>query len=244
MAVAETAVVPFAFKLEFESGAKSPRHREGRATQRNAANTIFCPLKRLIRKIRKMECAGTATICMTFQSSVQREQALTAIVEKYRTRLLSFIRARLRDQSEAEDVLQDVFAEFVEAYDLGEAIEKVSAWLARVAQNKILDRFRRQKIQSEYRESALATDRPEHQKFASRPDEQWMRTWLRAEIVNALEMLPDDQRDVFVKHELEGRTFAEIAAESGVGMNTLLSRKRYAVLFLRNQLKEIYDELE
>jgi RNA polymerase sigma factor (sigma-70 family) len=77
-----------------------------------------------------------------------------------------------------------------------------------------------------------------------RPDEEWMRRWLRRQVVDALELLPQDQRDVFVKHELEGKTFAEIASKSGVGVNTLLSRKRYAVLFLRNQLKEIHDELE
>ena len=140
-------------------------------------------------------------------------------------------------------MLQDVFAEFVEAYELGQAIETLGAWLVRVAQNKILDRFRRRKTQRDYEASVLATGNTE-QTSASRPDHEWMRAWLRTEIVNALEMLPEEQRDVFVKHELEGKTFAEIATETGVSMNTLLSRKRYAVLFLRNQLKEIYDELE
>jgi len=172
-----------------------------------------------------------------------REQTLTTLIGSHRARLLSIIRKRIRDQVEAEDVLQDVFAEFVEAYDLGQAIEALGGWLVRVAQNKILDRFRRQKTQSNYRASVLATADTE-QMSASRPDDEWMRAWLRAEIVTALEMLPEEQRDVFVKHELEGKTFAEMAAETGVSVNTLLSRKRYAVRFLRNQLKEIYDELE
>jgi len=173
----------------------------------------------------------------------EREQALTALIESHRTRLLSIIRKRIRDQVEAEDVLQDVFAEFVEVYDLGQAIEVLGAWLVRVAQNKILDRFRRRTTQSNYEASVRAATNAE-QTSVSRPDDEWMHAWLRAEIVNALEMLPREQRDVFVKHELEGRTFAEMAAETGVSMNTLLSRKRYAVRFLRNQLKEIYDELE
>jgi len=149
----------------------------------------------------------------------------------------------MQDQIEAEDVLHDVFVEFVEAYDLGHAIETAGAWLVRVAQNKIVDRFRRRKTQAEYRNAVRATgERGEN--LPLRPDEEWMRSWLRNRIADALELLPPQQRDVFVKHELEGKTFAEIAAESGVGVNTLLSRKRYAVLFLRNQLKEIYDELE
>jgi RNA polymerase sigma factor (sigma-70 family) len=173
----------------------------------------------------------------------KREQVLTALIESHRGRLLSIIRKRIRDQVEAEDVLQDVFAEFVEAYDLGQAIEALGAWLVRVAQNKILDRFRRRKTRSDYEASVLATVNAEQTSLA-RPDDEWMRTWLRAEIVNALEMLPQEQRDVFVKHELEGKTFAEMATETGVSVNTLLSRKRYAVRFLRTQLKEIYDELE
>jgi RNA polymerase sigma factor (sigma-70 family) len=193
-----------------------------------------------------MEIASVAEarICVSDPIRTEkRQQALTALIESHRARLLSIIRNRIRDQVEAEDVLQDVFAEFVEAYDLGQAIEALGAWLVRVAQNKILDRFRRRKTQSEYEASVRATANPE-QPSVSRPDDEWMRAWLRAEIFNALEMLPKEQRDVFVMHELEGKTFAEMATETGVSLNTLMSRKRYAVRFLRNQLKEIYDELE
>jgi len=191
-----------------------------------------------------MATTANATIGMSDPTRTsERQQTLTALVEKHRARLLRIIRERIQDQIEAEDVLHDVFVEFVEAYDLGRAIETVSAWLVRVAQNKIVDRFRRRKTQAEYRAAVLAkVERNENS--PRRPDEEWMRSWLRTRIVDALELLPPQQRDVFVKHELEGKTFAEIAAESGVGVNTLLSRKRYAVLFLRNQLKEIYDELE
>jgi len=193
-----------------------------------------------------MEMATMADprICLSDSTEAsKRQQTLAELVEKHRVRLLGIIRERMQDQIEAEDVLHDVFIEFVEAYDVGYAIETVSAWLVRVAKNKIVDRFRRRKTQAEYRNAVLATgERGEN--LPSRPDEEWMRSWLRNRIVDALELLPTQQRDVFVKHELEGKTFAEIAAESGVGVNTLLSRKRYAVLFLRNQLKEIYDELE
>ena len=193
-----------------------------------------------------MEMATMADprICLTDSTEAsKRQQTLAELVEKHRVRLLGIIRERMQDQIEAEDVLHDVFIEFVEAYDLGYAIETVSAWLVRVAKNKIVDRFRRRKTQAEYRNAVLATgERGEN--LPSRPDEEWMRSWLHNRIADALELLPPQQRDVFVKHELEGKTFAEIAAESGVGVNTLLSRKRYAVLFLRNQLKEIYDELE
>ena len=193
-----------------------------------------------------MEMATMADprICMSDSTEAsRRQQTLTELVEEHRVRLLGIIRERMQDQIEAEDVLHDVFIEFVEAYDLGYAIETVSAWLVRVAKNKIVDRFRRRKTQAEYRNAVLATgERGEN--LPSRPDEEWMRSWLRNRIADALELLPPQQRDVFVKHELEGKTFAEIAAESGVSVNTLLSRKRYAVLFLRNQLKEIYDELE
>jgi len=163
-----------------------------------------------------MEMATMADprICMSDSTEAsKRQQTLTELVEKHRVRLLGIIRERMQDQIEAEDVLHDVFIEFVEEYDLGHAIETVSAWLVRVAQNKIVDRFRRRKTQAEYRNAVLATgERGEN--LPSRPDEEWMRSWLRNRIADALELLPPQQRDVFVKHELEGKTFAEIAAES------------------------------
>ena len=179
---------------------------------------------------------------------LKRERAIADAVETHRAPVLSVIRKRIRDQVEAEDVYQEVFAEFIEAYDLGIAIETLGAWLVRVAQNKILDRFRRQKTRDEHRAAVLAEgaarEASEGPGGASRPDDEWMRRWLRGEIVNAVERLPPEQREVFVKHELEGKSFEEIAAETKVGVNTLLARKRYAVTFLRRHLRRIHDELE
>jgi RNA polymerase sigma factor (sigma-70 family) len=144
------------------------------------------------------------------------------------------------DQAEAEDIAQDVFAEFVEAYDLGVAIETIGAWMIRVARNKVLDRFRRRKTQEEYR---LQTESSTEDEEAADPGNDWLRESLRKGIIAALEELPPEQRDVFIRNELEGKSFEEIAAETGVGVNTLLARKRYAILALREHLKEIYDEL-
>lgn len=170
-----------------------------------------------------------------------RDREVAELVKNQRGRLLSFINRQVRDRFEAEDVFQDVITEYLEAYDLGEAIESLSSWLVRVAQNKIVDRFRRKKIRTDYQESLI--EQPSEDS-GERPDDEWERAWLRTEILEGLSLLPDDQREVFVKHELEGKSFEEISTETGVGVSTLLSRKRYAVLFLREYLKEIYDEYE
>jgi RNA polymerase sigma factor (sigma-70 family) len=173
-------------------------------------------------------------------SSSTRNRALTETVESQRARLMSVIRRMIGDQAEAEDIAQDVFAEFVEAYDLGVAIETIGAWMIRVARNKVLDRFRRRKTQEEYR---LQTESSTEDEEAADPGNDWLRESLRKGIIAALEELPPEQRDVFIRNELEGKSFEEIAAETGVGVNTLLARKRYAILALREHLKEIYDEL-
>lgn len=175
---------------------------------------------------------------MSSTSVKNREQDLAAAVETHRGRLRSAIRRLVRDQAEAEDVLQDVFAEFVETYDLGQAIEAWGAWLMRVAQNKVRDRFRRRKSQDAYQAQESGQEK------SVSGDQDWMRERFRGQILDALEKLPEEQRDVFIKHELEGKTFEEIAEETGVNMNTLLSRKRYAILALREELKESYDELD
>ncbi|HTL12634.1 MAG TPA: RNA polymerase sigma factor [Bdellovibrionota bacterium] len=175
---------------------------------------------------------------------MKRDEALTAAVEIHGERLLSVIQRRVRDRAEADDIYQEVFEEFVEAYDLGVVIETLGAWLARVAQNKILDRFRRRKTRKAHRDAVVAEAGSAEPTSAERPDEDLTRRLLRSEIAEALDMLPKEQREVFVKHELEGKSFEEIARETGVKVNTLLSRKRYAVNFLREHLKEIYDGLE
>lgn len=178
------------------------------------------------------------------------DRDITAIVMRERTRLVSFIRRRIRDPDDAEDILQDVFHEFVQAYRLPAPIEQASAWLFRAARNRIVDRFRKKKEQplaelfdtddadSEYRLDLVL---PAHD---TGPDARYARTVLLGALQDALDELPANQRDVFIAHELEGRSFKEMAAQSGVALNTLLARKRYAVLHLRARLQPVYDELD
>jgi RNA polymerase sigma factor (sigma-70 family) len=179
------------------------------------------------------------------------DREITATVLRERTRLGKFIRRRVRDRADADDILQDVFSEFVEAYRLPAPIERASAWLFRVARNRIIDLFRKKREQSlegmgaqtmaeggEYRLDLLlpAAD--------GSPEATYARSVLLTEMQAALDELPADQREVFVAHELEGMSFKELTQRSGVPLNTLLARKRYAVLHLRDRLQSIYDELE
>lgn len=176
----------------------------------------------------------------------EQDLRITETVSRESGRLKNFIRQRVPDQGEAEDILQDVFFEFVEAYRLPEPIEQVGAWLYRVARNRIIDRFRKKK--EEPLPEVSDEDADEHwlENILPSPDAgaeaAYARKVLLEELYAALGELPDDQRTVFIAHELEGRSFKELAAESGVGVNTLLARKRYAVLHLRTRLQTIYDE--
>ncbi|CAD6547183.1 RNA polymerase sigma factor [Paraburkholderia sabiae] len=180
-----------------------------------------------------------------------RDNDITAAVVRERSRLGNFIRRRIRDPDDAEDVLQDVFHEFVQAYRLPAPIEQASAWLFRAARNRIIDRYRKKKEQpladlSADEESAddeyrLDLALPAHD---AGPEALYARAVLLKALQDALDELPANQRDVFVAHELEGRSFKEMAAESGVTVNTLLARKRYAVLHLRARLQPVYDELD
>lgn len=179
-----------------------------------------------------------------------RDNDITATVVRERTRLVNFIRRRIRDPDDAEDILQDVFHEFVQAYRLPAPIEQASAWLFRAARNRIVDRFRKKKEQpftdlpgdadddiGEYRlDLALPAQ-------DAGPEAVYARALLLKAMQDALDELPPSQREVFIAHELEGRPFKDMAAESGVSLNTLLARKRYAVLHLRDRLQVIYDEL-
>lgn len=162
-------------------------------------------------------------------------------IEDHREKLRSLIGRKIRDQVETEDILQDVFEEYAEASDLGQVFETLGAWLVRVAQNKIIDRFRRKKTEQDY---LIENPPPSEMDESFSPEDELMRNFLREEITDALSMLPENQRFVFIQHELEGKSFEEIAKETGVNINTLLARKRYAIQFLREHLKEIYDELE
>jgi RNA polymerase sigma factor (sigma-70 family) len=185
---------------------------------------------------------------------IDRDSDITATVLRERTKLGNFIRRRVRDPSDAEDILQDVLHEFVQAYRLPEPIEQVSAWLFRVARNRIIDRFRKKKEQplSEMagtNDNADAIDDEYRLDLAlpsedGGPEAAYARSVLLAALQNALDELPENQRDIFIAHEIEGRSFKELAAESGVALNTLLARKRYAVLHLRARLQTVYDELD
>lgn len=172
----------------------------------------------------------------------ERNRKLTEAMAHESSRLLPVIRGWVRDQVEAEDVLQDVFEEFVESYDIGEAIESLSAWLMTVARNKVFDRFRRKKTQNEYAERILAVaGEADPIASAASPEDELERKLLQNELKRAIGLLPTEQREVFVRHELEGQSFEEISKELKINLNTLLSRKRYAVQFLREQLKEYED---
>ena len=167
-----------------------------------------------------------------------RSEALSAVTEENEDRVTSLIRSWVRDQVEAEDIWQDVVGELVEAYDVGDTIERWSAWLVKVARNKVIDRFRRRQTE---RKSLAASGNEEQS--ADDPEQEYIRFLLREKIAEAIDLLPDPQRLVFIQHELEGKSFEEISELTGDSVNTLISRKRYAVLFLRTYLKEVYDEL-
>ena len=185
---------------------------------------------------------------------IDRNSDITAAVLRERTKLGNFIRRRVRDPSDAEDILQDVLHEFVQAYRLPEPIEQVSAWLFRVARNRIIDRFRKKKEQplSETVATGDNADAPDDEyrldlalpSHDAGPEAAYARSVLLAALQHALDELPENQRDIFIAHEIEGRSFKELASESGVTLNTLLARKRYAVLHLRARLQTVYDELD
>jgi len=178
----------------------------------------------------------------------EQDKRITETITRERGRLRNFIRRRVPDANEAEDILQDVFFEYVEAYRLPEPIEQVGAWLFRVARNRIIDRFRKKReVQlpevpdGEEEGCWLEEVLPSAE---AGPEAAYARGVLLAELTAALGELPQAQRDVFIAHELDGRSFKELAEESGASMNTLLARKRYAVLHLRKRLQAIYDELD
>ncbi len=180
--------------------------------------------------------------------SVEQDRQISEVVKREQPRLRNFIRRRVPDPRDAEDILQEVFYELVEANRLLMPIEHVTGWLFRVARNRITDLFRKKKPES-FSDAAVANDDEELLRLEdllpspdAGPDAVYARNVLLDELEFALDELPDEQREVFIGHELEGRSFKEMAAETGVSVNTLLSRKRYAVLHLREQLQSIYDE--
>jgi len=181
----------------------------------------------------------------------EQNQRLERDVRENRNKLFAFIRQRVDSSSDAEDVLQDVFEELTEAYRLTTPIEQVASWLIRVAKNKIIDRYRKKKTLALEDQRFLAGDGEDEPLLLAdllkgnntSPDSQFDNNLLWNLIEEGLDELPEEQRNVFVWHELDGKSFIEIAGETGVSVNTLLSRKRYAVLHLREKLREVYDEM-
>jgi len=178
----------------------------------------------------------------------EEDRRISEIVTEQRSRLRNFIRKRVADEADVEDLLQDVFYELVRANRLLMPIDYVTGWLYRVARNRITDWFRKKKPET-FTDAAVADEDGDWLQIEDMlpspeagPDAAYVRHLLLDEMEAALAELPDEQRDVFVAHELEGRSFKELAAESGVSINTLLSRKRYAVLHLRERLQSIYRE--
>jgi len=181
--------------------------------------------------------------------ALEQDQRISDVVKREQSRLRNFIRRRVADPRDAEDILQDVFYELVEANRLLMPIEHVTGWLFRVARNRITDLFRKKKPER-FSDTAVADEDGELMQVedllpspAAGPEALYARNVLLDELELAIDELPEEQRDVFVAHELEGRSFKEMAAETGVNVNTLLSRKRYAVRHLRERLQRIYDEL-
>ena len=186
----------------------------------------------------------------TAAGRAEQDRRIVDAIQREGRLLLRFIRRRVKDRGDAEDILQDVFYELTEAYRLMQPVEQAGAWLYRVARNRIIDRFRKKKPEP-FSEVARDGDEGEMLRFEDMlpspdagPEAAYARGVLLEELESALEELPEEQRRVFVAHEVEGRSFKELARESGLSVNTLLARKRYAVLHLRRRLRAIHEEFK
>jgi len=178
----------------------------------------------------------------------QQDRDISATVRRERGRLLAYIRRFIADAAEAEDIVQESLYELVLAYRMTQPVEQAGAWLARVARNRIIDRFRRRSGRPRTVEAPANEDVPGGSladllpAAAGGPEAEVMRDILLIEVEAALAELPGEQREVFIAHELDGVSFRELAQRSGVSVNTLLSRKRYAVRYLRKRLQAVWDE--
>jgi RNA polymerase sigma factor (sigma-70 family) len=188
----------------------------------------------------------------SLMTAAAQDQQIQAAVREQRGRLLQFIRRRIPDPDQAEDILQDVFAELVESYRVLKPVEQAAAWLFRVARNRITDLYRRKKPVSLEAEFAAAEANPDGEGLLladllpapdDRPENRLLRETLMEALADALAELPAAQRQVFVWHELEDKSFKDMEEETGVPLKTLISRKHYAVLHLRKRLQKLYDEL-
>jgi len=177
----------------------------------------------------------------------QQDRDISATVRRERGRLLAYIRRWIADAAEAEDIVQESLYELVLAYRMMQPVEQAGAWLARVARNRIIDRFRRRSGRPHAVEAPGNAEDPAGSladllPAAGGPEAEMMRDILLTEVEAALAELPGEQREVFIAHELDGVSFRELAQRSGVSVNTLLSRKRYAVRYLRKRLQAVWDE--
>ena len=189
-------------------------------------------------------------VALGAEMTSEQDRRISEIVERERARLRNFIRRWVADPGDAEDILQDVLYELVGAYRAMKPLEQVSAWMFRVASNRIIDLFRKKKPEA-FSEAAEVGEDGELLTLDDLlpspdggPEAVYARGVLLDEMDAALDELPDEQREVFVAHELQGRSFKELAAESGLSVNTLLSRKHYAVAHLRRRLQAIHDEFK
>lgn len=182
-------------------------------------------------------------------ATADQNRRISEIIAREQARLHQFIRARVPDTGDAEDILQEVFYELIAAYRLMKPVEQVGAWLFRVARNRIVDLFRSKRPAVLGNDSMLIPEDGEEHRWEdllpspdAGPEAAYARSVLLEQLDAALEDLPEEQRDVFVAYEIEGRSFKELSGATGVSVNTLLSRKRYAVLQLRRRLQAIYNE--
>ena len=177
-----------------------------------------------------------------------RNLSLTATVLRERSRLMNFIRRRVRNQMDAEDILQEVLFSLVEAFRLPTSVEHASAWLYQVARNRIIDRFRKRREELlgdadwnyDAEDTRLDLALPP---MDAGPEAEYARSALMQTLHEALEELPEEQRDVFIAHEIEGKSFRDLSIHGSINVNTLLARKRYAVIYLRSRLRAAYEDL-
>jgi len=181
----------------------------------------------------------------------ERDRQISEIIAEQRSRLRNFIRKRVPNEADAEDLLQEVFFEVIEAYRLMEPVQQWGAWMFKVARNRIIDLFRKKRLGTFGNDRVAVSEEGETLRLEdvlpspdAGPAEAYARTVLLDELEEVLDELPEEQREVFTAHEIEGYSFKEIAARTGVSVNTLLSRKHYAVVHLRRRLQAIYDELK
>jgi RNA polymerase sigma factor (sigma-70 family) len=195
-----------------------------------------------------MNDAASAKYLTLDRMAREQDQHISEVVKREQSRLRNFIRRRVPDPGDAEDVLQDVFYRLVEANRLLMPIEHVTGWLFQVARNRITDLFRKKEPEN-FSDLDTVDDQGEPASFEdllpspdAGPEALYLRNVLLDELETALEELPEEQREIFEAHEFQGRSFKELAEDTGVSINTLLARKRYAVLHLRERLQRVYDE--